>query len=76
MKKTTIEIYADDMPTLKAWKKSYKVSMADFIRAWIATVKQHKQREFYNSLPMPSDFRKVLPLQGKHIDKCKVVKYL
>jgi len=74
MKKTTIEIYADDMPTLKAWKNNYKLSMADFVRAWIIAVKQHKQREMYSKLPMPSDFRPVKLLAGKCVDKCKVIR--
>jgi hypothetical protein len=74
MKKTTIEIYADDIAVLRAWKNNYKLTMADFVHAWIQAVKLHKQREMYSSLPMPSEFKKVLPLQGKHIDKCRVIK--
>jgi hypothetical protein len=69
MKKTTIEIYHDDLETIRTLRDQYLLSNADFIRVWILAVKQHKQREMYSTLVMPSEFEKVKPLSGVKISK-------
>jgi hypothetical protein len=64
---TSIAVHDDDLPVLKAWQKSYGISMPEFIHSWISAVKEHKQREMYSKLPMPSGYKK--PLAGVRVDK-------
>jgi hypothetical protein len=64
---SSIGIYLSDLPTVKTWAQSYNLSMPDFLRVLILAVKEHKQREMYTKLPMPSDYKK--PLASKRIDK-------
>ena len=67
---STIAIYRDDRATWQAWCKAKGLNSADFIAAFIRHVKLHKQREFYNSLPMPNGYKR--PLEGKYIEKRKL----
>lgn len=75
MKYTTMQIYADDRATMHAWKRHYGLHCtADLIHYWIDAVRCHKQKEMYSRLLMPSVFKKAKPLEGKRIDKNRLMK--
>ena len=64
---TSIAVHDTDLPVLKTWQKSYGLTMPELIHAWISAVKEHKQREMYSRLPMPSGYKK--PLADVRVDK-------
>lgn len=62
----TISIKEQSHHTLKRWAKAKNMKMHEFIEGWINAAENKMQQEFYNSLPMPTNFRK--PLEGVKID--------
>lgn len=69
-KTTTIKINIEDLRWWRLCCKSKGKNSQDCFGYFRQSVKQHKQKEFYLSLPMPSDYKR--RLEGKHIDKSKV----
>jgi hypothetical protein len=70
MQTTTIKIYSED---LRWWKMCCTIkgkNSQDCFREFRDQVKLKKQAVLYQTLPMPSDFKK--KLEGKRIDKSKL----
>lgn len=69
---TTIKIYSED---LKWWKLCCKIKLknsCDCFNEFRNIVKLKKQSDFYNSLPMPSDYKR--KLDGKRLNINKINK--
>ena len=64
---STISILKLDLQIINKWCKLKNMNQFELIHEWINQVKLKKQSEFYNSLSMPSNFRK--PLINIKIDK-------
>jgi hypothetical protein len=75
-KTTTLEAYKADADIIKNWSDQNGLSMKDFFRAWIVAVRQHKQREMYSRLSMPSDYKKTKPLENVRVNKRLTIEVL
>jgi hypothetical protein len=66
---TTIEIPASCHLWWRSCCKAKGVSSQKLFMEFREVVRRKKQQEFYQSLVMPSDYKKDKPLSGKKIDK-------
>jgi hypothetical protein len=70
MKTTTIKIYSEDLRWWKVCCESKRKNSQETFSEFRQSVRLQKNREYYLSLPMPSDYKR--KLEGKRIDKSKV----
>ena len=69
---TTIKIYSEDLNWGKLCCKVKLKNSCDCFKEFRNIVKLKKQSEFYNSLPMPSDYKR--KLDGKRLNINKINK--
>ena len=61
MKTTTIQIYENDLQTLKRWKKKLRLkNFKDLINLWTLNVEQRVQNKFYEQLTTRDNYKRKL----------------
>ena len=65
MKTTTIQIYENDLQTLKRWKKKLRLkNFKDLINLWTLNVEQRVQNKFYEQLTTRDNYKRKLKGKG------------
>lgn len=59
---TSQRVFKAQMPWIKHCCKVLNKTFAELIEEWERQVKLHKQREFYNLLPMPNIYSKPIKI--------------
>jgi hypothetical protein len=69
---TTIRIFKDQLAWVKKCCKIKNMSTCEFIEEIERQCKLHHQRETYNKLPMPSNFKMIKPLSNTKIKRYRI----